>query len=216
MYDPFDRRARRAQRRYYRYQNPMRGLAGGLFFLALIIGFALNNVWSGNGFLVMLFIGLAFASLFGSLSSMNPRGIYGGIQGFVWMLGLALCFVIGFWPWILLPVAVTMILGALFNPITMGLAGAGFMASSQQQGQPYQQQPYPEGGQPEYQAYPQEGQPEYQAYQQGYQGAPVQPQTSYQEGGEQYAAHHEPKQQYEQPQVQYPDQQQELPPMEQH
>lgn len=203
MYDPYEaRRARRAQRRYYRryyrYSNPLRGLAGGLFIIALIIGFSLNNVWHGNGFLVMLFIGLACCSFFGSISSLNPRGVYGGIQGAVWMLGLALCFIIGFWPWILLPVAVTMILGALINPITTGLAGWSFLATQQPQ-QPYQQPIYQQS----------QEQPGPQSYQQGYQGAP---QPAYQEGGQQYP---QPKQEYEQPPAQYPEQQQELPPMEQ-
>lgn len=192
MSDPYgERQQRRAQRqyerdmrRYNRYQNPMRGLAGGLFLIALIIGFALNNVWSGRGFLVLLFVGLAFMSLFGSWSTMHRTGIYGGMYGFVWMLGLALCFAIGFWPWILLPVAVTMILGALFRPIMGGLNGAGFTA---------QQQSYP----------PQE-QPGYPHYQQGYQATSTQPHEAYPEGG----------QQYEQPPAHYPEQQQELPPQE--
>lgn len=200
MYDPYqDRQQRRAQRRYdrevrrsHRYQNPMRGLAGGLFLLALIVGFALNNVWGGIGFLPLFFVGLAFLSLFGSISTMNRNGIYGGINGFVWMLGLALCFVIGFWPWILLPVAVSMILGALFRPIMAGLAGTSFLAGMQQPN--YQQ------------SAPQQEQPDYQAYQQGYQGASAQPHEAYQETPPQY----------EQSQVQYPEQrQQELPPMEQ-
>jgi ABC-type multidrug transport system permease subunit len=195
------RAQRRYERRYYRYSNPLRGLAGGIFIIALIIGFSLNNAWHGTGFLVMLFIGLACCSFFGSISSLNPRAIYGGIQGAVWMLGLALCFIIGFWPWILLPVAVTMILGALISPITAGLAGWSFLAASQGQ-QP--QQPYQ---QPVYQ--PPQGQPDPQSYQQGYQGAP---QPIYQEGGQHYPL---PKQEYEQPQTHYPEQQQELPPMEQ-
>lgn len=200
MYDPYEaRRARRAQRRYYRsmrrgYRSSAGGLAGGLFIIALIIGFSLNDLWAGHGFLVLLFVGLGLAAFFGSASSGNAHGIYGGIQGAIWMFGLALCFIIGFWPWILLPVAASMILGALINPITSGIAGAGFMAMPQQQ--PYQQQPYQ---QPE--------QPGYEPYQQGYQAAPAQP---YQEANQQ------PKDQYEQPQVQYPEQQQELPPMEMH
>ena len=207
MFDPYgDRQQRRAQRqyerdtrRYYRYQNPMRGLAGGLFIIALIIGFALSDVWAGRGFLVFLFIGLACMSLFGSFSTMHRYGMYGGMYGFIWMLGLALCFLIGFWPWILLPVAVTMILGALYRPIMGGLTGAGFMAASQMQ-QPYQQQPYPS----QEQASPQN-------YQQGYQAASAQPHETYQEGSQPYA----------QPQTQYPEQHQEqppqeLPPMEQH
>lgn len=212
MDDPYN--SYRAQRRYYRqmgrynrYRNPMGGLAGGFFILALFLAFLFSGSFGGAGFLVLLFAGLAFASLFGSLSSMNRQGIYGGLHGFVWMLGLALCFWIGFWPWILLPIAISAILGSLFNPIMMGLAGAGFLAASQmqQQQQPgYQQQPYQ-------QQYPPQG----QSYQQGYQGMPPQSQASYQEGGQQYTYTQEPKQQYEQPQVQYPEQQQELPPMEQ-
>lgn len=204
MYDPYqDRQQRRAQRRYeraerryYRYQNPMRGLAGGLFLLALIAAFAFNNIWGGVGFLPLLFVGLAFLSLFGTISTTNRTNIYGGLHGFVWMLGLALCFVIGFWPWILLPVAVTMILGSMFKPIMNGLSNASFLGATQMQPD---QQSYPPQEQP-----PQEG---YHAYQQGYQGAPAQPHEAYQE--------HTP--QDEQPQVQYPEQhQQELPPMEQH
>jgi len=159
MYDPYgDRQQRRAQRRYaremrrfYRYQNPMRGLAGGLFLTALIIGFALSPVWGSKGFLLPLFIGLAFVSLFGSFSTMSRNGIYSGLYGFIWLLGLGLCFVIGFWPWILLPVAVTMTLGVLFRPI---LSGLGFLtaASMQPSGQ---QQPYPQQGQPGNQPYQQ-------------------------------------------------------------
>jgi hypothetical protein len=202
MYDPYqDRQARRAQRRYnrearhyYRYQNPLRGLAGGLFLIALIIAFAFNGVWGSIGFLPILFVGLAFLSLFGSISTMSRNGIYGGFYGFIWMLGLALCFVIGFWPWILLPVAVTMILGALFKPIMGGLAGVSWMGAQQMQQQPNQQAPYQ-------QPYPQQEQP---SYQQGYQGASAQPHEAYQEDNEQ-------------PLAQYPEQrQQELPPMEQH
>lgn len=204
MYDPYqDRQQRRAQRRYaraerryYRYQNPMRGLAGGLFLLALIAAFAFNNIWGSIGFLPLLFVGLAFLSLFGTISTTNRTSIYGGLHGFVWMLGLALCFVIGFWPWILLPVAVTMILGSMFKPIMNGLSNASFLGATQMQPD---QQSYPQQEQP-----PQEG---YHAYQQGYQGAPAQPHEAYQEHTSQY----------EQPQVQYPEQyQQELPPMEQH
>ena len=205
MFDPYgDRAQRRAQRRYerdmrryHRYQNPLRSMAGGLFLIALIIGFALNGIWAGHGFLVLLFVGLAFLSLFGSISTMQRTGIYGGMHGFIWMLGLALCFAIGFWPWILLPVAATMILGALFRPIMGGLAGSGFMAASQAQQSPYQQ-PYSPQEQPG-------------NYQQGYQGSSEQP----------HEAYHETNQAYEPPQMQYPAQRQEqppqeLPPMEQH
>lgn len=212
MSDPYDRQARRAQRRYYRsmrrynrYSNPLGGLAGGLFLLALIFAFAFGHIFGGSGFLVWLFIGLAFASLLGSASSMNPHSTYGGLYGFIWMLGLALCFWIGFWPWILLPVAISAILGSLARPIMGGLANVGFQCNPQMQQQPPYQQPYPPQEQP-----PQQEQG-YEPYQQGYQ--PAQPQQTYQEGGQQYQPYQVPRQEYEQLQVQYPDQ--ELPPMQQ-
>ncbi|HLI70561.1 MAG TPA: hypothetical protein VKV19_12455 [Ktedonobacteraceae bacterium] len=193
MYDPFeDRRTQRTQRRYYR--NSLSGLSGGVFMLALLFAFLFGHVFGGAGFLVWLFIGLAFAALFGSLSSMSREGIYGGLHGFVWMLGLALCFWIGFWPWILLPMAISAMLGSLFVPITAALAGMGFLAASQARQQPYRPQ----------------GQPDYEPYQQGYQGELARPlHPTLQEQSSQ-----DPKQQYEQPQVEYPEQ--ELPPMEQH
>jgi hypothetical protein len=194
MYDPNG--PRREQRRYYRaqrrYGNSLRGVGTALFLVALVIGFSLDHNFDG-AFLIMLFVGLAFLSLFSSASSLHRHGIYGGLHGFVWCLGLALCFWIGFWPWILLPVAATLLLGSLFNPIMMGLSNSSFLTASPMQQQPYQQ-PAP----------PQE-QPSYQPYQEGYQSAP--PPPTYQKPA--------PKQEYEQPQVQYPDQPQELPPMQQ-
>lgn len=197
MYDPYNydraqRRYYRDRRRYYHYRNPLRGLGTGLFLIALVIAFALHDSLGGIGFLPIFFVGLAFLSLFGSMSTLNRHGIYGGLNGFVWLLGLALCFWIGFWPWILLPVAATMILGSLYRPMIAGLSNIGFVPVSQMQQQPYQQ---PVGAQ----TYPPQEQPEYQ---QGYQAVPQQPVYS-----------QEPKQQHEQPQAQYPEQ--ELPPMQQ-
>ena len=210
MYDPYNsREARRAQRRYYRdqrrfyrYSNPMRGLAGGIVILALIIAFSVNGTWNG-AFLPILFVGLAFCALFGSISSGNRQGIYGGFMGFIWLLGLALCFVIGFWPWILLPVAISIILGSLFNPIMAGLNSFAGPAQWQQAPPPPYQQPYQSQEQPG----------GYTPYQQGYPAAP--PQATYQEGEQEHSYDNQPKQQYEQPQVQYPEQEQELPPMQQ-
>jgi hypothetical protein len=198
MYD--DRRSRRYYRRQYRrqYRNPLRGVAAGIFIIGLAFAFAFSHSFGGNLFLPILFLGLAFCSLLGSASSLNPRGIYGGLQSFTWLAGLALCFVVGFWPWILIPVGVSMILGALYTPITTGLVGAGFLAAMQpnqpppQYQQPYQHPPYP---------------PEYQ---QGYQPQQQAPGT-YQDGGQQYP---QPKQEYDQSQEQ-PPQQQEIPPQQQ-
>src|SRR3984893_11855641 len=146
MYD--DRYARRQARAYRRqmrrgYRTGLGGLAGGFFFIGLALAFALSDSLGGSGFLFFLFAGLAFSSLFGSASSMNPRRLYGGILGFVWLMGLAILFVIGFWPWILVPIGISAILGSLIVPITAGLLGLGIYAATQNnQPQQQYQQPY--------------------------------------------------------------------------
>lgn len=188
-----DRYTRRYNRRVNRYRNPMRGLAMGIFFIGLAFAFYFSGQFGGDWFLPILFAGLAFVSLIGAASSGNPRGLYGGLHSFTWLMGLALCFWIGFWPWILIPIGVSMILGALYNPITTGIYSAGFVAN-----------------QPPPQQYQQPQQP-YQSYDQGYQ--PPTPGT-YQEGGQQYQYPPQPKQQYDLPQ-EMPSQQQEIPPQQQ-
>lgn len=211
MYD--DRYARRQARAYRRqmrrgYRNSLGGLACGAFFIGLALAFALSHSLAGHGFLFFLFAGLAFCSLLGSASSMNPRGLYGGLQSFVWLMGLAFLFVIGFWPWILVLIGISAILGSLVAPITAGLMGLGIYAATQgNQGQPQQyQQPY--------QTYPpeqppaEEQQEPYQPYQQGYQPPPA---GTYQEGGQAHK-YPQPKQEFDQPQVNNP---QELPPQQQ-
>lgn len=140
---------RRTYRRMYRRQNPLRGLAGGIFILFLLLAFLIGR---GGLFLPLFFVGLAACALVTSLSTFHPRGIYSGLVGATWLLGLALCFAVGFWPWILLPVAVSMILGALVRPITGVLAGPAFLPPQQPYQPPYQppqQTPagtYQEGG----------------------------------------------------------------------
>lgn len=207
------RRMRRANRRYYR--GTLGSMSGGIFLIALAIAFALAGSIGWHLFLPILFVGLAFCALLGSASSFNPRGLYGGLQGFVWLLGLALCFLVGFWPWILVVIGVSSILGALYVPLTTGVLGAGLFAAmqgNQQPQQPYQPYPqYPQSQPP----YPQ-GQQPYQSYQQGYQ--PEQQPGSYVEGGQQhqyppggqYGQEGQPKQEYDQPETQNPPQ--ELPP----
>jgi len=147
---------------YYRRRSSLGGLAGGIFLIFLLLGFLFGG---GGLFLPLFFVGLAFCILIGSISSFRPNAIYGGIIGMTWMLGLALCFLIGFWPWILLPVALTMILGALIRPVTGMLAGTPFLAAPQPQ-------------QPIYQ-------PMYQPMQQPVQ-PPQPPPATYQEGGNTY------------------------------
>ena len=190
-----DRYTRRYNRRMNRYRNPMRGIATGIFFIFLAFAFYFSNTFNSNLFLPIFFAGLALVSLIGAASSGNPRGIYGGLYPFVWLLGLALCFLIGFWPWILLPIGVCIILGALYNPITTGLSNSGLVSD----------QPTP-------QQYQQTNQP-YQPYEQGYQTPPPAPGT-YQEGGQHYPYPPQPKQQYDLPEADST-QQQELPPQQQ-
>jgi len=173
----------------------MRGIATGIFFIFLAFAFYFSNTFSSHLFLPIFFAGLALVTLIGAASSGNPRGIYGGLYPFVWLMGLALCFLIGFWPWILLPIGVCMILGALYNPIIAGLSNSGFMAN----------QPAP-------QQYQQSNEPN-QSYQAGYQGSAPAPKT-YQEGGQSYQYPPQPKQQYDVPEADSA-QQEELPPQQQ-
>ncbi|HEY6286624.1 MAG TPA: hypothetical protein VIX20_13250 [Ktedonobacteraceae bacterium] len=197
MYD--DRYTRRYNRRMNRYRNPMRGIATGIFFIFLAFAIYFSNTFNSDLFLPIFFAGLALVSLIGAASSGNPRGIYGGLYPFVWLMGLALCFLIGFWPWILLPIGVCMILGALYNPITTGLSNSSFLAN-----------------QPTSQTIPQQYQQSNesnQSYQAGYQAPPPTAGT-YQEGGQGYQYPPQPKQQYDLPEADNA-QQQELPPQQQ-
>lgn len=192
-----------------RYRSPARRLAGLIFLVFLFIAFFTGG--SGEGFfLPLLFVGLAFATLIGSFATFNPRGVYGGMQGFIWMLGLALCFAVGFWPWILIPIILSGLLGILLRPIMglllgMGIFGAANMTNQQQ---PMYQPPYQPYQPPVPPYQPPAQQEPYQAYGQGYQSVPEPSPETYREGGQQYPY----PQSYEQPQAQYP---QELPPQQQ-
>jgi hypothetical protein len=162
------------ERRYRKpYRNAIGGIAAGIFIICLAVAIFLGGV-SGHWFLPILFVGLAFASLIGSFSSYDHRAAYGGLQGFVWLLGLALCFWIGFWPWILLPLGFSIILGALAAPIMGSMRSSVIPPTTQQYPPPYPYQP----GQP-YQPY-QPGQP-LPPYQQGQPYQPGQPLPPYQQ-----------------------------------
>ncbi len=126
-------------------QNTLRGLTGGIVLIALAIAILFGK---GSYFLPLLLAGLALAALLGSFSTVNAKGVYGGFQGFIWLLGLAFCFLpgVGFWPWILVVAGVAAILGALAAPIVNGLQGMGLFGGitmANQQPQPT----YQEGGQ---------------------------------------------------------------------
>ena len=175
---------------YYR-RNFFSSISGGIVLIGLALAFLLGR---GEFSLPIFFVALAFSALFGSLSSGNPRAVYGGIQGFIWLLGLAFCFYFTFWPWILVVAGISIILGALIQPILAGLLGIGFIAAMQSNRQPQQQYQQP-----------------YQPYQQGYQ-QPQQTPPTYVEGEQQHQYPPQPKQEYDQPQTQYP---QEMPPQQQ-
>jgi hypothetical protein len=176
-------------------RNFFGGIAGGLFLIFLALAFM-----TGHFFLPMIFVGLAFASLFGSLSAGNPRATYGGVMGFIWMMGLAACAAFNFWwPGILIIVGISTIAGTLFRP----------MMNSQVKTDAPQQPVYYQPSQPSQQAQQPSEQPYYQPYQEGYKP----PQEGYQEGGKVHPYPEQPHvQEYEQPQAQYP---QELPPQQQ-
>ncbi len=184
-----------------RYRNPGRRLAGLIIFVIIMIALFSGGIGS-SFFLPILMVGLAFATLIGSFFSMNPRGIYSGLYGFVWFLGLALCFAIDFWPWILVPIVISALLSILARPIIAALLGLGIFSALNMNQPP----------QPMYTPLMQPYQPPPQAYEpygEGYQ-SPAQQPPSYQEGGTQYQYPPTPSQSYEQPQSQYPPQ--ELPP----
>jgi hypothetical protein len=147
------------------------GIAGGIFF----IGLALAFIFGGFN-LPIFFVALAFSSLVGSMGSRNPRGIYGGLYGFFWLIALAVFFMTNSWIVFLLAAGISAILGAMAGQIIASLGSMAFFGTPQQQ-------------------------PPQQYYQ-----PPQQPAETYQEGGEQYPYPSQPSQQYEQPQAQYPQQ----------
>lgn len=168
-----------------------RGLLWGMFLigLAFAVFFGL-----GHYFLTLLFLGLACFSLFGMMSTMKPRKIFGGLQELVWYLGLAILFLpqIAFWPWgvggFLIICGASAIVGTLAQQIIAGIKGMGVASQANPQPQPIDQPPS-------------------HLYEQGYQPLEQAPQA-YQEGGEVYSQPPQPGPQspYEQAQVQYPQQ----------
>jgi hypothetical protein len=174
--------------------NNRSSVTGGIASGIVLIGLALAFLFGGFN-LPIFFIALAFASLVGSMSSRNPQGIYGGIQGFFWLLALAIFFITGSWIVFLLAAGVSAILGSLARPIIAGLGSLAFFGMAQPPPQQYYQPPQP---------YQSPQQP-YQSYQEGYQPPGPQSET-YQEGGQQYPYPSQPAQQYEEPHAQYPQQ----------
>lgn len=192
-----------------RYRRRNGGISGGIVLIGIVLAFVFGR---GEFFLPIFFIFLAISIFVGSLASMNPRGVYGGLIGAIWMIMLALFFITGSWLWFLVGAALSAILSALRGPIMaallgMGLFGMSSMMNNQPQQPIYYQPPQTQQDPPQppyYQPPPQPQEQQYQPYQQGYQPPPSQPQPEgYQEGGQQ----HQYPSQYDQPQAQYPQQQ---------
>jgi hypothetical protein len=163
------------------------GIAGGIMLIGLALAFI------GGGFnLPIFFVAVAFATLIGSMSSRSPQAIYGGLQGFFWLLALAVFFITGSWIVFLVAAGISTILGTIARQIMAGLGSMAFFGTAQPPPQQYYQPT-----QPSYQP-PQQP---YQTYQEGYR-----PPETYQEGGQPYPYPLPPSQQYEQPQAHYPEQ----------
>ena len=127
------------------YRTAIGGILAGIFVICLAVAIYL---WGFNAdwFLPVLFLGLGLASLIGCFTAPNRKAAYGSLYGVVWFLGLSLCFWINFWPWILLPVGLSMILGALAAPILGALRNGSYPPANQQYPPTYQHyQPYQPG-----------------------------------------------------------------------
>ena len=88
------------------------GMSGGILLIGLGVLFLVNSIpffpW------ILLVVGLA--SLPGSIAR---EGLWAGLQGFVWLGGLAVLFATGLlWPGILILIGLSTLAGALVRPPT--------------------------------------------------------------------------------------------------
>jgi hypothetical protein len=113
-------------------------LASGIFLIGLTLAFLLGARGRGHLFLPILFTGLAFPTLMGSIRTLSPQGVYGGIQGFFLQLGLGISLSRGLLAWILVVVGISVILGTLFAPIISGLTGMDILGPTPGLNQWYQ------------------------------------------------------------------------------
>ena len=172
----------------YRRSRTRGGLATGVFIIILAVALYFSEQFGWNLLVPILFAGAAIVALFVAASSGNSKVFYGGLHSFTWLLSLGILFSpwVSFWPWILIPVGVSCILGAFYTPITEWYDRSGFVANPP----------------------PQERTRPYPSDEQGYQRPPT-PSVpgTYQEGGQPYAS--PTQQQNDQPQTQ-PSQQEEV------
>jgi hypothetical protein len=119
------------------HKSTLGGLFAGIFIICLAVAIYLWGI-SADWFLPVLFLGLGLASLISFIATSNRKAAYGSLYGIVWFLGLSFCFWIGFWPWILLPVGLSIILGALAAPILGSLHNGSYPTANQQYQPTYQ------------------------------------------------------------------------------
>lgn len=119
------------------YRNAIGGILFGVFIICLAVGI---YMWGFNAdwFLPVLFLGLGLMSAIGCFTAPNRKMAYGSLYGVAWFFGLALCFWIGFWPWILLPLGFSIILSALAAPILGALNDKNNRPENQQFAPTYQ------------------------------------------------------------------------------
>ncbi len=129
------------------YRNALGGILCGVFIICLAVAIYLWG-FRADWFLPVLFLGLGIASAIGFFTAPNRKMAYGSLYGVVWFLGLSLCFWIGFWPWILLPVGFSIILGSLAAPILGALSDKNNLPENQQFTPTYEVMPTHEPNEP--------------------------------------------------------------------
>ena len=93
----------------HKYKSKLEGASGGIILVGIGLIFLLNI-----DFFPAILIVIGLASLPGSLAN---KGFWAGIQGAVWLIGLAILFATDkLWPGILILIGLSMIGGALVRP----------------------------------------------------------------------------------------------------
>lgn len=92
-------------------KSTLEGMSGGI----ILIGLGVLFLWDAVPFWPWILLVVGLASLPGSIAN---EGLWAGMQGFVWMAGLAFLFAgpIPFWPGILILAGVSMMVGAMVQP----------------------------------------------------------------------------------------------------
>jgi hypothetical protein len=92
------------------HKDEMGGLSGGIMLIGLGILFLVDDI----GFWPWILAVIGLASLPGSIAA---EGLWAGLQGAIWMIGLAFLFALGIiWPGILILIGLSTIAGALVKP----------------------------------------------------------------------------------------------------